>query len=150
MLTKEDLVLLLTDLQDLGVEVQTSTFTKVLTSTNIPLDILKFINDNRQLAVADFYNHLRINYNKKKSDLYMNIVKEVSDPNEAITTLAAFILQAFLFSKQLEDKDLFLKHVRLEEATRVLNNYVKTYDLTEALTLLRLIKADLKAFESIK
>ena len=67
-----------------------------------------------------------------------------------LTTLAALNLQILLFAKKLENNEMFLKHSRAEEITRVLNNYYKTYDLRPCNKLLHLIKADLKAFESIR
>ena len=82
--------------------------------------------------------------------LYKNIVKEVEDPNEVLTTLSSMLTQILLFSKQVNNKQMFLKHARCNEITFVLNNYFKTYDLTNCLRLLRMIKADLKCLESIK
>lgn len=149
MVTKNDLLLLLTELQESGVEVRTY-LNKVLTSPSVSLDVVKFINDQRQFDVASFYELLRKNYNSKKSPLYKNIVKEeLADPQEALTTLAALNLQILLFAKKLEDDKMFLKHSRAEEITRVLNNYYKTYDLIPCLKLLKLVKADLVAFETV-
>lgn len=149
MVTKTDLVLLLTELQDSGIEVK-NYLTKTLSSPNVSLDVLKFINDQRQFDVASFYELLRKNYNAKKSPLYKNIVREdISDPQEALTTLAALNLQILLFAKKLDDDKMFLKHSRAEEITRVLNNYYKTYDLIPCLKLLKLVKADLVAFETV-
>lgn len=149
MLQKNDLVLLLTEMQENGAEI-TDQLKRVVTSATIPMDVLKFINDNRQLDVASFYERLRKNYNDKKSNLYKNIVKEIDEPQEVLTTLSAYALQVILYSKHVENEHLFFKHSRVEEVTRVLNNYYKTYDVTSAMKLLRLIKIDLKAFESIK
>lgn len=149
MLQKNDLILLLTEMQENGAEI-TDQLTKVVTSANIPLDVLKFINDNRQLDVASFYERLRKNYNDKKSNLYKNIVKEIDDPVEVITTLSAYALQVILYSKHTMNEHMFFKHSRIDEVTRVLNNYYTTYDVTSAMKLLRLIKVDLKAFESIR
>lgn len=149
MVTKNDLLLLLTELQEEGTATD-SYFTKVVTSPSIPLDVLKYINDRRQLDVAAFYELLRKNYNNKKSPLYKNIVKdELKNPEEALTTLASLNLQILLFAKKLDDNKMFLKHSRAEEITRVLNNYYKTYDLIPCLKLIKLIKADLCAFETI-
>lgn len=149
MLQKNDLVLLLTEMQENGAEI-TDLLKKVVTSATIPMDALKYINDNRQLDVATFYERLRKNYNNKRSDLYKNIVKDIDDPQEVLTTLSAYALQVILFSKHTDNEQMFFKHSRVEEVTRVLNNYYKTYDITSAMKLLRLIKIDLKAFESIK
>lgn len=149
MLKKTDVLLLLTELQDNGIEVDR--YIKQLYKTsNIPLDIIKFINDNRQIDVAQFYEKLRSNYNKKKSDLYINIVKEIDDLDDILTTLAAYNLQVLLFSKKLDNKELFFKASRVEEVTRVLNNYYKTYDIDKCRLVLSLIKADIKLFEEIR
>ena len=148
MVTRNDILLLLTELQEEGKEVKVY-LTKALTSQSIPLDVLKFINDERQLDVASFYELLRKNYNSKKSPLYKNIVREEIRPEEVLTTLAALNLQILLFAKNLEDDKMFLKHSRAEEITRVLNNYYKTYDLIPCLKLLKLVKADLVAFETV-
>lgn len=149
MLTKNDLVLLLTDMESQGIEVKNE-LNKLLSTEGISNDVLRFVNMNRQFDVAAFYELLRKNYNKKKSSLYINLVKEdFKDPNDALVTLAALNLQIMLYAKKLPDNKLFLKHSRAEEITKVLNNYYKTYDLIPCLKALRVIKADLKSFESI-
>lgn len=150
MLKKNDLILLLTRLQEEGVDVS-SQLKKTLLSSEIPLDVIKFINDNRQMDVTRFYEQLRRSYNAKRSSLYINLVREdLKDPSDALTTLASFNLQVLLFAKHLEEPTMFLNQSRAEEVTRVLNNYYRTYDLAPVLTLRSLIKSDLKAFESIR
>lgn len=149
MIKKTDCILLLTEMQEKGVNV-TKQISHLISSADLPLEILKFINDNRQLDVLSFYGRMRMNYNKKKSDLYINIVKEIDEPQEILTTLSAMLTQILLYSKQLENKQLFLKHSRADEITKVLDNYFKTYDITNAIRLMRLIKADVKALESIR
>lgn len=149
MLTKNDLLLLLTDIEAEGKNVD-NLITKLLKSETIPFEVLKYINDSRQFDVSAFYEMLRKNYNNKKSKLYINLVKEELDnPCELLITLAALNLQILLFAKKLNDNKLFLKHSRAEEITRVLNIYYKTYDLIPCLKLLKLIKADLVAFEQL-
>lgn len=149
MIKKTDILMLLTELQEKGEDV--SKYIKTLYKTpEIPLDTIKFINEHRELDVVSFYEKLRSNYNHKKSDLYINIVKETDDLSEILTTLAAYNLQVLLFAKKLKDKDSFYKASRVEEVTRVLNNYYKTYDIDKCRLLLALIKADIKLFEGIK
>ena len=148
MLQKSDLILLLTELQESGLEV-TNELKKVVVSSEIPLDVIKFVNDNRQLDVSKFYERIRKNYNSKRSDLYKNIVKEIDEPSEVLTTLSAFALQVALFSKHADDIQMFFKHSRVEEVTKVLNSYYSTYDISAAIKLLRLIKCDLVAFETL-
>lgn len=148
MITKNDLLLLLTELQETGTDVNPY-FAKTLNSQTVSLEVLKFINDQRQFDVAAFYELLRKNYNSKKSPLYKNIVREDVKPEEVLTTLAALNLQILLYAKKLDDDKMFLKHSRAEEITRVLNNYYKTYDLLPCLKLVKLIKADLVAFETV-
>ena len=69
MLTKNDLLLLLSDLEEKGLDVKNQE-NQLFRSNGIPREVLKFINDNRQLDVCNFYELLRANYNKKKSPLY--------------------------------------------------------------------------------
>ena len=136
-------------MQEQGLEVSDK-LKQLVTSTSIPMQVLKFINDNRQLDLLGFYEKLRVNYNKKRSNLYINIVKEIEEPQEVLITLSAMLTQILLYSRQLDNKQLFLKHSRADDITKVLQNYFKTYDITNALRLMKLIKADLKALESIK
>jgi hypothetical protein len=93
---------------------------------------------------------LRKKHNDKKSPLYHNIVKEVSDPEEIITTLACLLVQITLYSqKLLTNKEIFQREVRAEEITRVLNNYYTTGTMDQCLALIRLIKTDLLVLEHI-
>lgn len=150
MLQKNDLVLLLSEMQEEGYDVEKE-ITELISSPSIPLNILKLVNDNRPLAVTSFYERVRKNHNEKKSDLYKNIMKETTEVDKILTTLSAFVLQVNLYARYLEEKNLqsFYKHSRVEEVTRVLNNYYKTYDLTSCIKILRLIKSDILAFETI-
>ena len=150
MIRKDDCVLLLTQIQEeKGIDVK-NYITKVIVDSNISEDILKFINDNRQLDLTAFYRKVRKSYNANKSSLYKNLVRETfNKPEDVLTTLASLSLQILLFNDKVEDKASFLKHSRFEEITRVLNNYAKTYDLRPCLNLLYLIKSDIKILESI-
>lgn len=148
MLQRQDLILLLSELESAGMDVSQQ-LNKVVRSQSIPLDVLKFINDSRQLDVTAFYKHIRKTYNEKKSKLYKNIVSEVKDPQEVTTTLASFALQTLLFSKNADDPDMFLKHARFKEVEECLLDYAESYDLTGCMKLLRVLKADCKALESV-
>ena len=148
MISKNDVVLLLTELQDNGIDIQDSII-KLFKSESIPLSVIKFINDHRQLDLTAFYEYLRKSYNNKKSKLYISIVKEIENPEDVITTLFSFGLQATLYSKRVEDSQMFLKHARVREITLVLTKYFTSYDLEDCLNLLKLIKADLVACETI-
>lgn len=149
MITKNDCILLLSDISSRNIDT-TGAMKKLLSSSDINLEVIKFINDNRPLEVAQFYEQLRYNYNHKKSKLYINIVKEIEDTNDVLTTLSALLTQILLFSKKCEDREMFLKHSRAEEISLVLSRYFKCYDLQTCIQLLRLIKLDLKALEMIK
>ena len=152
MLQVNDLILILTDMENSGDADAHEHLMKTLTTSTISTNTLKYINDRRPLDVTQFYERVRKNYNDKRSNLYKNIVKDIEDPDEAISTLSAFALNLFLYSKHVEDanKILFFKHARAEEVTRVLNLFYKNHDVTSAIKLLRLIKADLKCFEQIR
>lgn len=120
---------------------------KTLKSEYLPIDTVRFINDKRPLEATDFYNSLRKNYNNKRSKLYINIVKEIEDPQEVLTTLASLQLQILLYSKNVDNKSVFFSSVRADEISRVLNEYYKSYNILNAINLLRLIKSDCKVLE---
>lgn len=153
MITKNDCLLLLADIESKGINTSDQV-KELLKSQNISTNVLKFITENRGLELSNFYEKIRKSYNTKRSQLYINIVKSdekiIEDAQITLTTLSALLTQILLFSKTVEDRDLFLKHSRAEEITRVLNNYFKTYDITNCQKLLRIIKADLKVLESLK
>lgn len=149
MISKNDCILLLSELQSKGINVDEQLKAAAI-NPNIDIGVLKFINDNRQLDLTAFYEHIRQSYNHKHSPLYKNIViEELKDPNESLTTLSALLTQILLFSKKVSNKQMFLRHARCSEITKVLTGYFVDYDLTNCLKLLRIIKADLKALESI-
>ena len=148
MISKQDMILLLTELEEQGVDVSDQ-LRQAIRAVDIPLSVIKFINDRRQLDLAKFYEKLRKSYNHKKSKLYLSIVKEPEDPTEAVITLSSYGLQAALFARQAEDSEMFLKHARAREVSLVLAKYYTDYDLTGCLQLLRLIKADLMACETV-
>lgn len=149
MITKNDCYLLLADLQNKGIDT-TEQINKLVSSQQLPIDVIKFINDNRQLDLAAFYERIRKSYNQKKSTLYSNIVKEIEEPTEVLTTLSAMLTQVLRYAKDTPDKQMFLRHARANDITKVLNIYFTNYDLTNCIKLLRVIKADIKALESIK
>lgn len=149
MLKKNDILILLTELQNEGENV-TPFISELYKKPDISTHIIKFLNDKRQLDLVAFYEKLRKSYNAKRSDLYINIVREDIELEDILTTLASYNLQALIFAKKLKDKDLFYRASRVEEVTRVLNNYYKTYDIDQCRTLLALIKADIKLFETLK
>lgn len=149
MINKSDLMTILVALEDKGVDIN-KPMKKLITAKEIPLDVLKFILDNRGIEVANFYEMLRKKYNQKKSPLYRNIVKEVTDADEIITTLACLLVQITLYSNKLTaNKEIFQREVRAEEITRVLNTYYSTGELNQCLSLIKLIKTDLIVLEYI-
>ena len=149
MISKNDCLILLEDIKNKGIDT-TEPLKELLNSNTLPLSVIKFINENRQLDLAAFYEKIRKNYNKKKSSLYINIVKEIEEPNEVLVTLSAMLTQILLFSKNVENKQMFLKHARANDISKILTLYFTNYDLTNCLKLMRIIKADIKALESIK
>lgn len=76
-------------------------------------------------------------------------MREIDDVNDVLTTLASMNLQILLYSKNVQDKNMFLKQSRAEEIAKVLTLYYRDFDLTNCVKLLRLIKADIIAFETI-
>lgn len=149
MITKNDCLSILVKLGDSGVQGVDPYMKKLLISRTIPIEVLKFISDNRGLEVSHFYEMLRKSHNQKKSPLYTNILKEIDDPQEVVTTLACLLTQILLYSKKLDNKEQFFREVRAEELTRVLNNYFKTGLYEDCLSIIKVIKADLLVLEYI-
>ena len=151
MIAKSDLLLLLNELKNDGVDVN-GYIQETLRSQNISIDILKFINKNKQLDVLDFYEKLRKSYNDKRSKLYINIMKSdenvLDNPKTILTTLSALLNQILQY--KAKDQVMFYSHIRSDEIVKVLNIYFKTYNLEPAIKLLQLFKADLKSLEMIK
>lgn len=149
MITKQDCLLLLDELEEDGVDTSLA-LNHLMTNNDVTLSLIKFINDNRQLDANLFYEKIRKSYNNKRSILYKNLVREdLKDANEVLTTLSSLQLQIFLYMKNVKDKEMFMRHMRIEEISGCITTYSKNFDLIPCLKLLQLIKADLKAFEYI-
>ena len=149
MITKNDCLSILVKLEDSGVQGVDPYIKKLLISREAPIEVLKFISDNRGIEVGNFYEVLRKSHNQKKSPLYTNILKEVQEEEEVVTTLSCLLTQILLYGKKLVNKDAFFKEVRAEEITRVLNTYFQTGVCEDCKTLLNLIKSDLLVLEYI-
>lgn len=150
MITKTDCLSLLFELKDKGVNCNEQ-IKHLLVITEPDIETIKFINDNRELNVRKFYEKLRKSYNQKRSNLYINIVRENRDkvdPKELVITLASLQLQILLFNKTLDDID-FLRNARFDEISKVLLNYYSTKDIIPCQRLLDLVKSDLKVLEEI-
>ena len=150
MITKTDCLSLLFELKDKGINCNEQ-IKHLLVITEPDIETIKFINDNRELNVRKFYEKLRKSYNQKRSNLYINIVRENRDkvdPKELVITLASLQLQILLFNKTLNDID-FLRNARFDEISKVLLNYYSTRDIIPCQRLLDLVKSDLKVLEEI-
>lgn len=149
MITKNDCLTLLVALEDKGVDIDNQ-MKKLLTSKEVPMEVLRFILEYRGIEVANFYEMLRKKHNQKKSPLYHNIVKDIEDVDEIITTLSCLLVQITLYSRKLRaNKDIFQREIRAEEITRVLNNFYATGEFDQCIALLKLLKADLLVLEHI-
>lgn len=151
MLTKSDCLSILVKMGDSGVDISPY-MRKLAISTSIPTDVLEFIAKNKGIEAINFYEMLRKKHNKDKSPLYTNILKGDEAKQDKITTLVCLLTQIVLYSNKLESlaqKDQFLKEVRAEEITRVLNTYFKTGEIDAINTVLDLIKVDLLVLEGL-
>ena len=147
-ITKNDCLLLLTELQEQGIECN-SCITTLMREGKPSIEVLKFINENRPLDLGNFYEKLRKSYNNKKSSLYINIMKELEDPQSVLTTLNSYALQVLIFAKDLPEKQMFYQFSRLDEVYKCLNYYITTYNLIPCVKLLQLIKSDIKVLEML-
>lgn len=147
MLTKSDCLSVLVKLEDQGLDIN-AVMRSLMTSPEIPVEVLQFIVKNRGTEVYNFYEFLRKKHNQKKSALYTNIVREKNSLEDVTTTLVCLLTQIVLYSNKLEfQKDLFLQEARAEEISRVLNEYFKTGEIDSCISLLKLIKTDILVLE---
>lgn len=148
MISKDDCLMLLASMQKDGVDTMPQIM-KIVESDKIDLMVLKFINDNRSLELTQFYELLRKNHNQKKSNVYINIMKESIEPIDVVITLNSYAQQVLLFAKRIEAKELFYRFSRLNEVYKVLYQYSNSSDVKICIDLLAMIKADIKALETI-
>ena len=149
MITKNDCLILLSQLENEGIST-TKEKKELLSNTDISLKVLEFIDKYRPLDIKLFYEKLRKSYNDKKSKLYKSIVDvDNKEPKDIIITLSSLLTQILLFSNNTKDRELFLKHSRAAEISKILTNYFLTYDLTLCMSLLHYIRADLKSLETL-
>ena len=150
MISKKDVLLLLTELEESGINC-TEYINNLYTPNANILEILKFINNNKTLDLINFYEKIRRSYNHKSSKLYKNIVEcdelTEEEPNKILTTLSALLNQILQFN--VDDKPSFYKFVRADEIVNVLKIYFESYNISPAQKLLTLIKADLCVSEYI-
>lgn len=151
MIQKADIVVLIDELQEKGIDMENE-LDLLMRSSNIPLSVLKKINEYKSLDLINFYEKLRRSYNNKKSKLYINILKSdenvLDDPRTILTTLSALLNQILQF--KVDDPATFYSQARADEIVKVLNIYFQTYNLEPALKLLVLFKCDIKALDTIK
>ena len=114
-----------------------------------PEIVLKQCKQQGKLDIFNFYDKCRKSYNQKHSKIYINIVKEVEDPKKVLTTLSALVTQILLFAETINNKDIFIKHSRLQEILDTIGEYTKTNDLTNCIYLIRSIKQDVKWAEKL-
>lgn len=149
MITKNDCLSILVKLEDSGISEADIYIKKMFLAKEPPIEVLRFIAQNRGFEISHFYEVLRKSHNKNKSPLYTNIVREISDPKEITTTLSSLLTQILLYGNKLAHPLAFYKEARAEEISRVLNIYFKTGDLDSCIALLRIIKSDLLVMEYI-
>lgn len=154
MIDKYSCLILLNDIKEKGINVDKQI--KLITtskSNQIPLEVLKFINDSEPMELCKFYEKLRKSYNDKKSTLYKNLMKDdfsssTKDISEIPIILNSYALQLTIYGRTAKDKVMLYKFGRLSEVYQCLLSYSTSYDLSKCIKLLQLIKADIKVLES--
>ncbi len=149
MINKNDCLSILVKLEDSGVIEARPYIRKLMVSRDPSIEVLKFIAQQRGFEVGRFYEMLRKSHNQRKSPLYTNILKEIDDPKEIVTTLSCLLTQILLYGNKLDNPTAFFREVRAEEISRVLNNFFATSSLDTCLAMLKIIKADLLVMEHI-
>lgn len=147
MITKADCMSILIKLEDQGVSVD-DCIKRLISSKEIPEDVLRFIAKNKGMELCNFYEMLRKNHNQKKSHLYTNILKDQTSSEEAILTLSSLLQQVILYNKKLTSGNgAFLKEARAAEIASALRMYFEDESLDACLDLLKAVKTDLLVLE---
>ena len=148
-ITKSDCLILLTELENNNIS-NADTYIKELMKYKEPtLNIIKFINDNKELECRNFYEKIRKSYNEHHSKLYKNIVTNDLEPKEILTCLASLNLQILIHLKNVKNSQMFLRQLRFEEIQKVMLNYAIKGDIIPCQKLLELFRADIKVLESL-
>ena len=149
MITKNDCLSILVELEDRGAVNINKYIRQLMSSKEIPLEVLKFIAANRGIEVANFYEILRKSYNDKRSKLYYNILTETDNINEILIILSSLLTQVFLHCKHIKNPARFLKEIRANEIAKVINNYCIDENPELCIKMLQAIRSDLTVMEYI-
>lgn len=149
MITKNDCLSILVELEDRGAVDINKYIRQLMSSKEIPLEVLKFIAANRGIEVANFYEILRKSYNDKRSKLYYNILTETDNINEILIILSSLLTQVFLHCKHIKNPARFLKEIRANEIAKVINNYCIDENPELCIKMLQAIRSDLIVMEYI-
>ena len=149
MLSKQECYKILLDMRADGVNVN-KPISQLASAPTVPPEVIKFINENRNLAITEFYRVLRKKSNSTKNKLYKEIVTEVQQPMDKVKALSSFITQGVIAGEKLElkERENFFKALRLNECAKVLMNYFENSDIQPLLEMVLLIKNDIKIFEN--
>lgn len=147
MITKADCMSILVRLGDQGIDVD-DYIKRLISSKDIPEDVLRFIAKNKGIELCNFYEMIRKSHNQKKSPLYTNILRGAASPEETILTLSSLLQQIVLYNKRLPSGNgAFLKEARAAEIATALSRYFKEDSLDESMALLSAVKTDLLVLE---
>jgi hypothetical protein len=149
MITKNDCLTILVKLEDSGISEARPYIRKLMIAREPSVDILKFIAQQRGFEIGHFYEMLRRSHNEKKSPLYTNILKEVTDTKEITVTLSCLLTQILLYGSKLENPFTFYRAARAQEISEVLTEYFESGNLDRCYTMLKVIKSDLLVMEYI-
>ncbi len=146
---RQECYTLLFDMQSKGINIE-EPLKKLVQSKDVHLDVIRFINNNRDLDITRFYNNLRKQNNTKKSRLYLQIMKEEEKEEELIKTASSFITHSFIFSESLEEttRRKFFKSIRLETLVDSIKKYITEYNIQPIKDILKIIKIDIKILEN--
>ena len=116
MLDKNDCMALLVKLEDQGININVP-MRKLVMSREVPLEVLKFISDNRGIEASNFYEMLRKKHNQSKYNKLVEYIKfNGIDPKlmEAEERLKQFDSQTYLFYKRKFREDKTFREITEE------------------------------------
>lgn len=75
-------------------------------------------------------------------------MKEVEDPKKVLTTLSALVTQILLFAEKSKYKNIFIRHSKLNEILKALEQYSDSQTLIPCVEIIKELKQDIKQIEA--
>lgn len=150
MLSKLDVYQILFEMKAQNIQGAEENIKLISKSVEVPLDVIRYINDNRSLQITEFYEDLRRKSNTKASKLYKNLMKEDKQPQEVLKTASSYVTQVLIRAEQLDlqERTIFYDNSRVKQISEGIHNYFNNGEIRSLLDVLTTVRKDIKILEN--